>query len=196
MKTILILLVTITASMAQDESTVILTDKRGRTIEAEVISMDEKTVKIRKDGRPFAIKLDTLDADSIESLEPYKPKPKPKGILVHSKIVTRVKAGALGGTFRYFFDVRNYGPKEFKGTVTITLHSSLQGITNGKDTFRATTPIPVDVGRSVFIDSSVGPELIHGDACTASYSWTTDPKSSTFAGTAYSISEEYEDAAQ
>ena len=88
------------------------------------------------------------------------------GIVVCSPIVKRVN-----GKFRYFFDIRNYGPKPFLGTVEISLLNKMKGVTNGKESFQTSQPIPMNLGQSAYMDAHTGPERFHGDACVAAFSW-------------------------
>lgn len=93
------------------------------------------------------------------------PAGKPFDVRVESVIVK-----AVGGKFRYFFDIRNHDGQPFAGEVKITLLNREPGVENGDDTFSAAAnPIQPGVGRSVHMDAFTGPASVHGEACVAGF---------------------------
>jgi hypothetical protein len=142
---------------------VILTDLKGRQIEATLDGLDGGEALITKGGKSYRIKLDSLNQVSQDLVRASFP----SGIVVSSLIVKRLPSGK----FRYFFDVRNFSKEPFEGQVEIILHNKIEGIKNGKALLETSQAIPVKLGLVTYIDAHTGPEEFHGDASVASYYW-------------------------
>jgi hypothetical protein len=109
-------------------------------------------------------------------------------IRVSSKTVKHV-----AGKHRYFFDIRNYDSKPFDGEVSITLVNNQPGITNGEESFQTTSPIPPNLGRSVFLEVNTGPVAVHGDSGVARFQFKAMLRDRIVSSGEGVISEEYED---
>lgn len=76
-------------------------------------------------------------------------------------IVTSQIVKAVGGKYRYFFDIRNQDDKPFSGEVSIELDKP-----NGErvydDSFSTNQPIQAGVGTSQFVETYTGPVSVHG----------------------------------
>lgn len=81
----------------------------------------------------------------------------PLEIVVTSQIIK-----AVGGKYRYFFDIRNKDAQSFTGDVNINLVNALGQSIYDKD-FTATEPISSGIGKSVYFDISTGPTSVHGE---------------------------------
>jgi hypothetical protein len=167
MKTILILLLAWLPSHAEIVS---LTDAKGRSVWATILSGDGDSVRISKtDGKEFTLRLADLTEDSrktvaakIAGIEAAKP----KGIIV-SHVITKL----VDGKFRYFFDIRNHEAKPWTGSATITLLNTQPGVKNGEAKFVSTKPTEPGLGTSVFFDARTGPASVHGEWSVAGFSY-------------------------
>jgi hypothetical protein len=203
MKTLLMSMVAITSLAmlwAVPSGTIELIDLQGRKITAEILSGNQDTAMIRRtkgsESKDYSLDLKTLSEASREYVLAELARieaEKPKGVMVSSLIVKRVKASPLGGTFRYFFDIRNYGPEAFAGSVEITLNNSQKGVRNGKDVFTMTQPLHVNLGTTQSIDAHTGPREIHGDWSVAGYSWKVMVDGKQVGSGSGDISAKYED---
>ncbi|MFZ1987783.1 MAG: hypothetical protein WAV21_01980 [Minisyncoccia bacterium] len=89
-----------------------------------------------------------------------------QNIVVTSQIVK-----AVGGKYRYFFDIRNEDNKPFSGEVGIELDKS-----NGEhvydDSFSTNQPIQPGVGTSQFVETYTGPVSVHGSDGVQTFKYT------------------------
>lgn len=174
-----------------------IVDNQGRKIDAEILSGNADAVIVKKpDGKEHRLAVKFLSAASRDAIAEELAKieaAKPKGIVVSSVIIKRIKATSLGGTFRYFFDIRNFGPEPFAGSIEITLNNSQKGVTNGKDIFTTTKPIEVRLGTAQFIDAYTGPREVHGDASVSGYTWKVVVDGKQVGSGSGDISAKYED---
>lgn len=109
-------------------------------------------------------------------------------IVVTSQIVKKV-----GGSHRYFFDVRNHDKKPFAGAVTIELYNDKQQTPLGQDTFNTTTPMQPTLGTSVSLDIATGPTSVAGEYGITHFKYSVkvgDDEVNTGSG---KISDKYED---
>lgn len=172
MKFILLLIVTSLSTFAQPVN---LTDTKGRSLICEIISTTETEVSIRNpDGKVFSIQLSRLDDSSRKVVKDFEKErkaeeedakaeleePKPKGLVVASLAIKRIEASSIGGTFRYFFAVRNYDASSWAGTVKIRLIQQ-NGLKLSSREFAVS--VAANGGANSYFEASVGPPSVHGE---------------------------------
>ena len=172
MKYILFLIV---ASLITFAQAVTLTDTNGRSLICKIISTTETEVSVKKlDGTVFHIPLSRLSESSrkavvdfvkdrdaaAEEAEEAAEKAKPKGLVVTSLAIKRIEASSLGGTFRYFFAVRNYEATDWAGTIKIRLVEQ-NGIKLSARKF--VVSVSANGGANSYFEASVGPPSVHGE---------------------------------
>lgn len=80
-------------------------------------------------------------------------------IVVTSQIIKKIDK-----KYRYFFDIRNNGQEDFRGTVKIELFNKSFKSSLVDEEFSASTAyIAPSVGKSVYIDAITGPVSEHGE---------------------------------
>ncbi len=167
MKTLLaLLLLVLPVSAAPIE----IFDIEGRKIIVEIISFDGKkaTVK-REDDKEFTIPVERLRKDSIDLIATKLAKmeaEKPSGMVLTNTIIKQV-----GGKFRYFFDLRNQGTAPWQGSVEVTLHNTMKGVTNAEEVFEIDQPIDPKLGKFFYIEIHTGPRSVHADASVKAFSY-------------------------
>ena len=141
-----------------------ITDTQGRTIQAEVISIQNGNVSVKKEGtKNFDIPLAKLSEASRKTVETEIAKN--SGVFVTSLIVKHV-----GSKYRYFFDIRNKGPEDWSGSVTIAIAN--KRVTNGEETFKSKLPFSSGMGYFGFIEVFTGPASVHGDDGVVSFRYS------------------------
>lgn len=114
-------------------------------------------------------------------------------------ISKRVKASAMGGTFRYFFDIRNHGTEPFVGEVEIDVAKSVSAAREsslGGDTFTAKKAIQPGAGTYVYLDRHTAPATadLHGDYGTRVFKWTIRVNGRIVNSGIDSLNDKYEDS--
>lgn len=115
-----------------------------------------------KDGyREGAAKTTTTPSTTVAPVTDIK-------LVVTSQIVKKVN-----GKYRYFFDIRNAGTEDFRGTVTVRLFNNLYKSALASDTFDAKSSyIAPSIGKSVYIDANTGPVSEHGENGLTKFTYT------------------------
>lgn len=167
MKTLLTLLLLVLYSHAVP---VEIFDIEGRKIIVEIISFDGKNATVKRDDdKEFVIPVEKLRKESIDLIAKKFAQiqaAKPSGMVLSNTIIKQV-----GGKFRYFFDLRNHGAAPWQGSVEVTLHNTLKGVTNAEEVFEINQPIDPKLGKFFFIEIHTGPRSVHGDASVKAFSY-------------------------
>lgn len=109
-------------------------------------------------------------------------------VRVTSQIVKRV-----GDRYRYFFDIRNLDALPFDGHVKITLLNNQPGVINGEETFSTNGAVPEGLGKSVYVDATTGPILVHRDWGVAGFRYEVTTAEGIVASGEGTINAKYED---
>lgn len=85
--------------------------------------------------------------------------------------VTSLIVKKTGGSYRYFFDIRNNDSTEFSGSVAIKVFGFSSTVPNGGETFSTTKPIQPGLGNYVYVETYTGPTSISGAFGIKSFSF-------------------------
>lgn len=160
---------------SEDLPFVTLTDMKGRTIEAQILELNADATgwEVRKrDGTVVLVTSEMLSGESLSVIADEKRRqgtgaPVGAGVSVQALAVKKVE-----GKYRYFFRISNGMAEPFSGAVKIALQNAMVGVSNGNDTFTASTPMPPGGAALVYLDVNTGPRDVHADASVVGYVYT------------------------
>ncbi|CAN5692888.1 hypothetical protein BH11PAT2_BH11PAT2_04720 [soil metagenome] len=154
-----------TKNTIPEEKTVSEQPKRGEIIAGTIILIIFAFLAYK--GLHFIFANSPLDSIPTSASAPVVAQPvSAQNIVVTSQIVK-----AVGGKYRYFFDIRNQDEKPFSGDVKIELDKS-SGEHIYDDSFSTSQPIQPGVGTSQFVETYTGPISVHGSDGVETFKYT------------------------
>lgn len=174
MKTIFLWFLAVASALAIQ---IEVTDTKGRRAKIDnMVLQDGVITATNADGKVVSVPLEKLsevsrkqvieESERADAEKARAEDERPKGIIVMSLVVKRIKASSIGGTFRYFFSVRNYEAVEWSGTVKIRLVA--QNRIKGKEGEFKLIVHP-NGSASGYFDASTGPPELHGEYGVTSF---------------------------